>query len=74
MWSKNPGGEKLHELLRRANPCLVETIQAYVDETGETLEHCINEAIALWLECIAEPNLEAFRAPSKPKLKLVPPH
>jgi hypothetical protein len=61
----------LHELLLKADPCLVEQVHAYVSETGETFESCIDDAIAMWLECVAEPKLEAFRAPPKRKLKLV---
>lgn len=61
----------MQKLLRAVEPCLANEVEQYASETGIPLEDCVNEALALWLDCIACVNLEALRKPVKPKLHLV---
>lgn len=37
-------------------------VEQYSLEMGTPLSECINEALTDWLECVAKPRLEAFRA------------
>jgi len=41
---------------------LLERLRGYSETTGVAEENCINEALADWLECVAEPTLDAFRS------------
>lgn len=62
----------MQEFLQKVDNCLVDEVRSYAEETGESFQSCIEEAITLWLDCVAGPTLEAFRAPPKHKLSLVP--
>lgn len=56
--------------LQDENDCLLDRIRLYSEETGTPLAQCIHEAISEWLECVAEPKLDVFRA-RQSKLKSI---
>jgi len=41
---------------------LLLTVEQYSLETSVPLSECINEALTDWLECVAKPRLDTFRA------------
>lgn len=69
------GGDKSltnSNVLLQEKFCLEEQVHLYAEETGVPFERCVNEAISMWLECVACVNLEALRySYSKKELKLV---
>ena len=66
VYQRGPLSARLNAL---STTFLLDQVQMYAEETGQTLSQCIDEALTEWLECRAYPTLEALR--EKPKLRVI---